>query len=242
MTTDKFDKVLARADRVMTQIDERQGSSRAASQRERQRLMSGYGRALARATIAAAVILGGALVFGLIVMPLQITGFIIAVAVAIAAFMLLFFGGAAATATAPKIPTDLPNAEMVDRFDSYMFRARRSLPPPAQAEIDRIGATLAPLRTTLARLTDGDPGAQDARRLLSNHLPGLIDRYLHVPTAYRGETDVEGTSVDQRLVDALAAGREALNDISDGLAKNDLAAFETQGRFIQSRYSDKPID
>ena len=42
MSTDKFDLVLARADRVMRQIDERQGASRSASQRERQRLMSGY--------------------------------------------------------------------------------------------------------------------------------------------------------------------------------------------------------
>lgn len=242
MTTDKFDKVLARADRVMTQIDERHGASRAASQRERQRLVHGYGKALARATIAAGIILGAALVFGLIVMPLQVTGFMIAVALAGAAFMLLFFGGAAATATAPKIPASLPNGEMVDRFDSYIFRARRALPAPAQAEIDRIGGALGPLRTTLSRIDDLDPGAQDARRLLSNHLPGLIDRYLHVPVSYRGEADAEGKTVDQRLVDALAAGREALGEISDGLAKNDLAAFETQGRFIESRYKEKSID
>ena len=77
---------------------------------------------------------------------------------------------------------------------------------------------------------------------MSTHLPGLIDRYLHVPGAYRTEQDGEGYSVDQRLVEALAAGRQALTDISEKLARQDLAAFETQGRFIQSRYSDKPID
>ena len=77
---------------------------------------------------------------------------------------------------------------------------------------------------------------------MSVHLPNLIDRYLHVPTNYRGQLDGEGVSVDERLVEALAAGRAALGDISEKLARGDLAAFETQGRFIQSRYSEKSID
>jgi hypothetical protein len=77
---------------------------------------------------------------------------------------------------------------------------------------------------------------------MSVHLPNLIDRYLHVPSNYRGQLDGEGISVDERLVDALSAGRVALNDISEKLARNDMAAFETQGRFIQSRYSEKTLD
>jgi hypothetical protein len=48
--------------------------------------------------------------------------------------------------------------------------------------------------------------------------------------------------VDERLVEGLAAGRKALFDISEQLAKSDLAAFETQGRFITSRYGDESID
>jgi hypothetical protein len=48
-------------------------------------------------------------------------------------------------------------------------------------------------------------------------------------------------TVDQRLVEGLAAGRAALAEISEKLARADMAAFETQGRFIQSRYgSDGP--
>jgi len=78
--------------------------------------------------------------------------------------------------------------------------------------------------------------------LMPVHLPGLIDRYLHVPPAYRGELDGEGVSVDGRLVEALNAGRKALADISESLAKADMAAFETQGRFIQTRYGEEKID
>jgi hypothetical protein len=70
----------------------------------------------------------------------------------------------------------------------------------------------------------------------------LIDRYLHVPQAYRSEPDGEGVSVDERLVEALAAGRQALVEISEKLAHADMAAFETQGRFIKTRYGEERID
>ncbi len=241
MNLDKFDATMARADRVMARVDERQGASGDARLRERNRRLGGYGRAFTRATIAAVVIIIGALALGLL-NPIGIIGFIVAVGIAIAAFGLIFFGGVASTATAPKIPTDASNGEMVDKFDSYMFRARRGLPAPAQAEIDRIGNALPPLRESLARLGDTVPEAQDARRLLSIHLPGLIDRYLHVPAAYRSEADGEGKTVDQRLVEALVAGREALGDISQSLARGDVAAFETQGRFIEAKYKEKTLD
>jgi hypothetical protein len=137
---------------------------------------------------------------------------------------------------------DLPNGEMVQRFDSYIYRSRAALPAPAQAELDAISAALPPLRQTLERVDALDPDAQDARRLMSVHLPGLIDRYRHVPPAYRNEEDGEGISVDQRLVEGLSAGRTALRDISEKLARADMNAFETQGRFIKSRYGEQPID
>ena len=76
---------------------------------------------------------------------------------------------------------------------------------------------------------------------MSIHLPGLIDRYLHVPAAYRSERDGEGKTVDERLIEGLAAGRTALQEIGEKLARADVLALETQGRFIQSRYaSDGP--
>jgi hypothetical protein len=49
-------------------------------------------------------------------------------------------------------------------------------------------------------------------------------------------------TVDERLIEGLAAGREALTEVSEKLAKSDLAAFETQGRFIKSRYGEERID
>jgi hypothetical protein len=136
---------------------------------------------------------------------------------------------------------DLPNGEMVQRFDSYLYRSRPMLPAPAQAELDALSSVLPSLKQTLERIDTLDPNAQDARRLMSLHLPGLIDRYGHVPAAYRGEPDGEGKSADERLVEALAASRAALSDISGKLARADLAALETHGRFIETRYGTEKL-
>jgi hypothetical protein len=239
MSTDKFDLVLARADRVMRQIDERDGAVKSAAQRERARLNAGLGKTLTRVAVSVAVISLVTIGVGLI-LPIGMFGFLAAVGLAVAIAAVLLFSGQREIA-APNVAPDLPNGEMVQRFDSYIFRARRALPAPAQAEIDLLSQRLQPLKETLSRVDQNDPDAQDARRLMSSHLPGLIDRYLHVPAAYRTEYDAEGKSVDDRLVDALAAGRAALDDISAKLARNDLAAFETQGRFIETRYKDESL-
>ena len=241
MTSEKTEIAIARADRVMRSMDERGGAARDAARRERQRLNAGLGRTLGRIGIAVIAISLATIAFGLFVNPIGMFGFLAAVGLAIGIGALLIFSGRREVA-APNVTPDLPNGQMVARFDSYLFRARRALPAPAQAELDRLSAQLPALRETLERIPDLDPNAQDARRLMSVHLPNLIDRYVHVPASYRGERDGENVSVDQRLVEALAAGRQALTEISEKLAKADMAAFETQGRFIQSRYKDAELN
>ncbi|HXG82071.1 MAG TPA: hypothetical protein VNJ05_09750 [Sphingomicrobium sp.] len=241
MIPDKVTSTIDHANAVFARLDERDGAVREAARRERERLNSGLARAITRAGVAIGVISLATIAFGIFIAPIGMFGFLAAVglAIGVAAWLLLSGGQQIA---APNVTPDLPNGQMVQRFDSYLFRARRALPAPAQAELDLLSAQLPSLRQVLERIPDLDPNAQDARRLMSVHLPNLIDRYLHVPNAYRGQLDGEGVTVDQRLVEALAAGRTALGEISEKLARNDLAAFETQGRFIQSRYSEKSID
>ncbi len=238
--TDKVERAIARFDRVTSNLDLRGGPVREAARRERRRLNADLARRFARAGVAIGVISIVTIAVGLFI-PIGMFGFLAAVGLAI--------GVAALLAVMPSqdrgIPApaaDLPNGEMVQRFDSYLYRSRRALPPPAQAEIDAMSAILPSLRETLERVEALDPNAQDARRLLSLHLPGLIDRYARVPAGFRGEQDGEGKTVDQRLIEGLAAGRAALTDIAQRLARADVAALETHGRFLKSRYSDEPID
>lgn len=238
--SDKVGRALARFDRVTRALDEREGSVREAARRERKRVNTDFGRRAARVGIAIGAISILTILVGLIT-PIGLFGFLAAVGLAI--------GIAAAMAFLPSRPTasrapsaDLPNGEMVQRFDSYLYRTRAALPAPARSEIDAISAQLSPLKQTLERIDTLDPEAQDARRLMSLHLPGLIDRYLKVPAGFRDERDGEGVTVNERLTEGLSAGRAALSEISLKLARSDVAALETHGRFIKSRYGEERLE
>ena len=239
MIPEKTSRAIDHANAVFARLDERDGPAREAARRERRRLNAGIGRTLTRVGVAVGLISLAAIFIGLL-RPIGMFGFLAAVGLAVGVAAYLLFSGRREVAT-PTVSPDLPNAEMVQRFDSYIFHTRRALPAPAQAELDLLSAQLPSLFQTLERIPDLDPNAQDARRLMSVHLPNLIDRYQHVPSAYRHQRDGEGVSVDERLVEALAAGRQALGEISEKLARADMAAFETQGRFIQSRYKDEEL-
>ena len=239
-TSARVDRSVATADRVMRQLNVRDGPAREAARRERQRLNSELKRRVARVGIWIGVVSIATIVVGLIT-PIGMFGFLAAVGLAIGVAALLAFMPAQSSSTKAPAP-DLPNGEMVQRFDSYIYRSRPALPAPAQSELDSISAALPSLKQTLERVDALDPNAQDARRLMSLHLPGLIDRYRQVPPDFRKEVDGEGISVDERLVEGLAAGRAALAEISEKLARADVSAFETQGRFIKSRYGEERID
>jgi hypothetical protein len=239
--THKVERAIARFERVTQQLDQRQGPTRDASRRERQRLNARLGRTALRIGIASALIWFAAVVIGLL-KPIGMFGFLAALlATGVIAAVLIAKGGRSVVSSPPPA-TDLPNGAMVERFDSYLYRTRRALPAAAQTEIDAISAALPTLRQTLDRVETLDPNAQDARRLMSVHLPQLIERYQRVPAAFRSQTDGEGKTVDERLIEGLAAGRTALTEVSEQLARADVAALETQGRFIQSRYGEERID
>ena len=238
--TDKVERAIARFERVATRIDERGGPVREAARRERQRLNADLGRRAARIGIAVGLISLVTIFVGLL-MPIGMFGFLAAVGLAIGVAALLALSPSPERGVAPP-SADLPNGEMVQRFDSYLYRTRRALPGAAQAQVDAISSALSALRQTLERVETLDPSAQDARRLMSIHLPGLIDRYMRVPATFRQEQDGEGKTVDERLVEGLAAGLTALNEVTQKLARDDMAAFETQGRFIKSRYGEERID
>lgn len=239
--TDKVESAIARFDQVTRQLDERDGPTRAAARRDRDRLNAGLGRTAAKVAGAVALIWIAAVVIGFL-KPIGMFGFLAALVATVVVGEIMLARGGTQAVSAPAPSTDLANGAMVERFNSYLYRVRRALPASAQAQLNSITAILPSLKQTLERVDTLDPCAQDARRLMSIHLPGLIDRYADVPTAYRGEEDGEGKTVDERLVESLAAARTALGEVSEQLARQDISAFETQGRFIKSRYGDQGIE
>ena len=240
--TDKVERAIARFERVARHLEEREGPTRDAARRERHRLNAGLGRTIANVAVAIAVIWLATIVIGWIVHPIGMFGFVAALVATLVVGGVLIARGGRSTMLNPAPAADLANGPMVERFDSYIYRVRDGLPAPARTELDAISKILPSLKQTLERVETLDPAAQDARRLMSIHLPGLIERYQRVPAAFRHEEDGEGKTVNQRLVEGLAAGRSALAEVSKQRARADVAALETQGRFIQSRYGEQRID
>lgn len=197
---------------------------------------TGWAKRIASAAIVVGLIMIATVVLGVIVDGIGLGGFALA---------LLAMSGAGAYFLMPPrekplvdYREDMSNQQVVQRLDTLLGRKRVTLPGAAAQRLDAISQQLPLLENRLSETNELDPLAQDARRLMGKHLPELIERYERVPVAYRAERDGEGLTVDQRLVQGLDAAKTALDDLGRKLAREDLNAFETQGRFIESRYKD----
>lgn len=234
------DQAIARFEEVMGRID-RTASSRTSADRaaDRARTRHYAGQVARRATnvgIALGVVLLGAIVAGIVLNGIGITGVFIVMALMFLA--VIVFSLWSGERPIVEYKDSMPNKAVVQRLDSLLGRKRAALPAPAASRLDAISAQLPLLENRLAETAMLDPLAQDARRLMGKHLPELIERYERVPAQYRHDRDGEGMTVDERLVQGLDAARVALDDLGRKLAREDLDAFETQGRFLESRYRD----
>lgn len=234
-TSRQVSQAIARFDEVMGRID-RGTAARDATARQVTRGALAIGRKVANIAIASAVILVGALVAGLVLNGIGLTGLFIVFSLLLIA--VITFSMWPSERPIVEYKEDMPNHAVVQRLGSLLDRKRAALPAPATRSIDAIHRQLPLLESRLGETSQLDPLAQDARRLMGKHLPELIERYERVPAAYRNERDGEGLTVDQRLVQGIDAARTALDDLGRRLAREDLNAFETQGRFIESRYKD----
>ena len=229
------DQAIARFDEVMGRID-RGATSRLAQRRELSRGVTAIARKATNIGVAIGVLIAATIGFGLIVGPIGLGGLFVVAALMFLAILL--FSVWPNEKPIVEYRDDMPNRAVVQRLDSLLVRKRAALPSPAASRIDAISAQLPLLESRLGETQILDPLAQDARRLMGKHLPELIERYERVPPAYRHERDGEGLTVDERLIAGLDAAKTALDDLGRKLAHEDLTAFETQGRFIESRYRD----
>ena len=229
------DQAIARFEEVMGRID-RSGVAREAQRHLQSQRLADMRRKLGNIGMAIGVLIAATIAFGLVVGPIGISGlFVVAALMFLAVLLFSAWPGERAIVDYKE---DMPNKAVVQRLDSLLTRKRAALPAPAARRLDAITAQLPLLESRLAETAELDPLAQDARRLMGKHLPELIERYERVPETYRRERDGEGKTVDERLVAGLDAAATALDDLGRKLAHEDLTAFETQGRFIESRYKD----
>jgi len=233
MASRRVEETLARFDEITSRLDGHVPSRAAVG-----RSVARVGKKAANIGIAVMALLAATVAYGLFVGPIGLSGlFLVALAlIAVIVFFSVFPGR-----REPKrveYSEQLPTSRVVQNLGTLLNHRKTALPAPAARRVDAISQQLPLLESRLADIDALDPLAQDARRLMGKHLPDLIDRYEKVPAPYRQQRDGEGLTVDERLVASLDAARSALDDIGARLHKQDIDAFETQGRFIESRYKD----
>jgi hypothetical protein len=235
-TPRSVEKAIARFDEYSARLDGHVPAASSARRRYYGRAVGTVARRAATMGMAIGALVVATIGFGLIVGPIGLTGlFLVALAI-LAILLLAFFWPAEPKRVAYN--EQLPTGTVVRQLESMLVRRRAALPAPAAQRADAIGAQLPLLESRLSQVDALDPLAQDARRLMGKHLPELIERYERIPTDYRQQRDGEGLTADQRLVASLDAARKALGEIGDKLVQGDRQAFETQGRFIESRYKE----
>lgn len=235
-TPRSVEEAIARFDEYSARLDGHVPAPTSARRRYYGRAASTAARRVGAIGLAIAVLIAATIGFGLAVGPIGLTGLFL---VGLATLVVLLVGSF--WPSEPKrvaYNEQLPTGTVVRQLENMLVRRRTALPAPAAQRADAIGAQLPLLESRLAEVDALDPLAQDARRLMGKHLPELIERYERIPAEYRHQTDGEGLTADQRLVASLDAARQALGEIGDKLVQGDRQAFETHGRFIESRYKE----
>jgi len=235
-TPRSVEEAIARFDEYSARLDGHTPAESSLKRRYYGRTAGTIARRMATIGMAIGALIVATIVFGLF-QPIGITGLFL-VALAILAILLL---GSFWPSEAKRVAysEQLPTGTVVRQLENLLVRRRAALPAPAAQRADAIGAQLPLLESRLAEVDALDPLAQDARRLMGKHLPELIDRYERIPANYRHQPDGEGLTADQRLVASLDAAQQALGEIGNKLVQGDRQAFETHGRFIESRYKEE---
>ena len=228
----RSDRVLADAEAVLHRHSER---GQSLSARARQRRNAGLMRKVKYAFWAVLAVVLGSAVAGF-VLPLGITGVMIALGVMIAALLLI-----ALLPTETKVKSEAlaqtPLTALPLQTEIWLENQRKALPAPAITLVDSIGVKLETLAPQLERLDPQDPAAQDVRRLLSDHLPELVTGYQSIPQPMRRE-ERNGRVPEQQLIDGLGVIDAEIARMSEQLASGDLNKLATQNRFLELKYQE----
>jgi hypothetical protein len=214
----------------------RQLGSRAAREMAKRKAKRGMGEVLRRVRRAALIVLAlmAALIGTSIFTSIGFFTWLLAIpTIFLAAFLSLFWPTrrrreealSPARSGAP-VQLDL----LAGRTEEWLLERAEYLPRPALPAADFIIGRLRELQPELARVNPNAPVAGEAQRLIGQHLPRLVDAYLELPPHALGGENAE------RLSASLDTVAEELERLSDDICRERGLKFETQTRFIESRY------
>ncbi|TFI58114.1 hypothetical protein E2493_11035 [Sphingomonas parva] len=146
--------------------------------------------------------------------------------------------GLAASGLLPKRRTSSFSREelaaLPGQAEEWLLDQRMHLPQTAAAAIDAILVNLGDLPPHLGRIDPGSSLAWDARKLLGEHLPNLVQAWCNLPSQTR-ETDVETRVRFERGLGTIA---EEVARLTHEASRDERMRVETHGRYLDARYRD----
>lgn len=193
-------------------------------------------RKAARMAFAVMGILFAALVAGLVIDGIGFTGIMVTFFAIVGALALL------GTFPRMKVPElGMLNRgdvrSMVARTELWLEAQRPALPAPAVNLIDQIGVQLDGLGLQLEGVDPAEPAVSEVRKLVGEHLPGMVESYRRIPANLRRE-ERDGRTADQQLTDGLGKISQEIDAVTRQLAAGDLDALAVRGRFLGYKYGD----
>lgn len=226
----------ARASLVRQQAGGRRVGGKSIGRRSAELKRLHMARKAARMAFAVMAILLGAMVTGLVIDGIGFTGIVLTFLAVVAA--LAVFG----TYPRMKVP-DLSALNrgdvrsMVARTELWLEAQRPALPAPAVNLIDQIGVQLDGLGLQLEGVDPAEPAVSEVRKLVGEHLPGMVESYRRIPANLRRE-ERDGRNADQQLTDGLGKISQEIDAVTRQLAAGDLDALAVRGRFLDYKYGD----
>ncbi|HQS95580.1 MAG: hypothetical protein B7X90_12410 [Novosphingobium sp. 17-62-19] len=228
------DRILASAGQSLA--NNRAGGRRSIGQRSAELKRQHIGKKAARMAMAVGVIMVAAMAAGLVLDGIGFTGVMILALSIVAA--LWFF------ATFPKMKVPALSAlntgdvrTMVGRTELWLEAQRPALPAPAVQLVDQIGVQLDGLGVQLEGIDPSEPAVAEVRKLVGEHLPGMVESYRKIPQHLRRE-ERGGRNADQQLADGLGKISTEIDTITRQLASGDIDALAVRGRFLDYRYGE----
>ena len=206
---------------------------REAEKRRRERKNRDAARRFGRATMVAGSSGAGLLTYTLAVAPIGTAGL-----AAAGAATLIAATAALAWPKTERAAQQFSAAELgalPAEAEDWLLTQREQLPAQADAAFDDILLRLGDLQPRLGEIGPNSTLAWEARRLIGEHLPGLVSAYAELPRSTRDADP----ALRRHLVAGLETIAEELDRICREVSRERLTSLEARSSFLKSRYRDE---
>ncbi|MGE3692345.1 MAG: hypothetical protein AB7F98_13295 [Novosphingobium sp.] len=193
-------------------------------------------RKLINMTVAVVAILFAAMATGLLINGIGLGGVMMTVLAIVVA--LVVFG------SWPKLR--IPGIDALNRGNArtlvantelWLESQRPALPAPAVKLVDQIGVQLDALGLQLEKVGEEQPAIREVRKLVGEHLPGVVSTYTSIPAHLRQEQQA-GRSPDKDLADSLGKISVEIDNVTRQLAAGQIDQLAVTTRFLDYKYGD----